>query len=95
MDGVLDEHRSLDYAFIDGHHDEEATLVYFRRIIPSLSDSAVLILDDVAWSEGMRRAWKNIEGDDRVRFSVDMRKIGICVVGSGSVDKQNLRIPMI
>jgi len=46
----------IDYAFIDGHHDEEATISYFEQFFPYLSQKSLLIFDDISWSDGMRRA---------------------------------------
>lgn len=48
----------IDIAFIDGHHEEFATLAYFEMILPYLSDDAVIIFDDIYWSQGMENAWK-------------------------------------
>lgn len=77
---VLKERRHIDYAFIDGHHDEKATWTYFEQIYSYLSDPAVLVFDDIRFSEGMQRTWKRIEQDQRVRISIDMRKVAICIV---------------
>ena len=78
---VLNESRPVDFAFIDGHHDEKATMIYFNKIIPFLANQGVvLVFDDISWSSGMKRAWKKIKGDDRVKISVDLRKVGICLM---------------
>ena len=81
LDEVLNESRPVDFAFIDGHHDEKATMIYFNKIIPFLANQGVvLVFDDISWSSGMKRAWKKIKGDERVKFSVDLRKVGICLM---------------
>ena len=78
---VLNESRPVDFAFIDGHHDEKATMIYFNKIIPFLANQGVvLVFDDISWSPGMKRAWKKIKGDDRVKISVDLLKVGICLM---------------
>ena len=92
---VLDEHGPVDHVFIDGHHDEKATVAYFRQISSFLSERAVLVFDDISWSDGMRRAWRAIEGDRRVKVSVDLRTVGICVIDSSVESKQRLRIEMV
>jgi predicted O-methyltransferase YrrM len=66
----------LGYAFIDGHHDEEATLDYFERIVPC-ADGGVLVVDDIRWNEGMERAWSRIVADERVDLAVDLGHYGI------------------
>jgi predicted O-methyltransferase YrrM len=80
LDGVLARVGPVDFAFIDGHHDEHATLAYFEQILPYLAPRAVLAFDDIAWSDGMRMAWKKITEHSSVRTAVDLSKIGICVL---------------
>jgi predicted O-methyltransferase YrrM len=77
---VLTETQPVDYVFIDGHHDERATVAYFEQILPFLADSALLVFDDITWSDGMARAWKTIAGDRRVGVAVDLGPVGLCVV---------------
>ena len=74
----------VDYAFIDGHHDETATLGYFEDFLPHLATPAVLVFDDINWSAGMQRAWERISNDERVDVSLDLGPIGMCVVGSNA-----------
>lgn len=81
LPAVLATCRTVDFAFIDGHHDELATREYFELIAVHLSSSALVVLDDISWSRGMRRAWAAIRRDPRVRVSVDLRVLGLCVVG--------------
>lgn len=79
---VLHSHPAVDYAFIDGHHDEAATLKYFNAFLPSLAESAVIVFDDIQWSEGMKRAWNAIQRHGSVRVSVDLGSMGlVCVAG--------------
>jgi hypothetical protein len=92
LGGVLDEYGRMDLAFIDGHHDEKATIEYYRQILPFLSERAIVVFDDINWSAGMNRAWKTIIADDRVGISVDLRQIGICVLGNTRGGKRNLSL---
>ena len=81
LDEVLNESSPIDFAFIDGHHDEKATMRYFEQIISFLSNQPrVLVFDDIPWSPGMKRVWKKIKVDERVKISVDFRKVGICLM---------------
>lgn len=77
---VLSGCGSVDFAFIDGHHDELATRSYFDLIASHLSSPALIALDDISWSQGMKRAWAVIRRDPRVRVSVDLHVLGLCVV---------------
>lgn len=94
LNGVLEEQEFVDYAFIDGHHDEEATLNYFAKIIPYLSSRAILIFDDISLSDGMRRAWKAIKLDNRVKITIDLNFVGVCIIDDEIQGKLNLEIPM-
>lgn len=78
---VLERSGGIDYAFIDGHHREEATLAYFDQIAAHASSGAVVALDDIAWSEGMKRAWESVRTRDVVAASIDLFLMGICVIG--------------
>lgn len=91
LDDVLKEHGPIDYAFIDGHHQEEATIAYFEQILPFLSERALLIFDDISWSEGMERAWSSIEANENIALSIDLRNMGICILEKGSTKKQSFR----
>jgi predicted O-methyltransferase YrrM len=51
------------FAFIDGHHDGDATIDYFDQIKPMLTKDAVVIFDDIDWSTDMARAWSEIQRD--------------------------------
>ena len=78
LDKVLNESRPVDFAFIDGHHDENARMRYFDQLIPFLANQGVvLVFDDISWSPGMKKAWKKIKVDERVKTSVELRKVGI------------------
>jgi len=94
LDRVLTENKPIDFAFIDGHHDEKATISYFEKFVPHLSKNSIIVFDDISWSDGMRRAWKNIERNKAVKMSLDLGVIGICVLDENIDENYNLRIPM-
>lgn len=77
---VLKDHGPVDMVFLDGHHDEEATVGYFEHILPYLSPLAIFVIDDINWSAGMERAWQQIIQHDRVDYAIDMVQFGICVI---------------
>jgi predicted O-methyltransferase YrrM len=85
LPSVLSGQPSVDFAFVDGHHDEQATETYFAMIAARAAPAALVVFDDIAWSEGMQRAWRRIRADHRVRFAVDLRVIGVvALAGSGT-----------
>jgi predicted O-methyltransferase YrrM len=80
LGSVLERVAPIDYAFIDGHHDEIATQRYFDQIAGRATSGAVIVLDDIPWSEGMRKAWRAVAADPRVDWSRNLGRIGICVL---------------
>ena len=80
LGSLLSEIAPVDVAFIDGNHLEDRTIEYFEQIAPCASEGALLIFDDISWSEGMARAWATIQSSDKVVSSVDLGRLGICVI---------------
>jgi predicted O-methyltransferase YrrM len=78
LDNVLTAHSPIDFAFIDGYHSEHATLSYFEKMLPYLSNRAVVVFDDIYWSKGMARAWDKIQSHQQVYLSVDLGHVGVC-----------------
>ena len=60
LPSLLEKIKLLDFAFIDGHHNKEATITYFKQILPFMKRGGVMLFDDIAWSRGMQEAWKEI-----------------------------------
>ncbi len=94
LPGVLPKRRPLDYVFVDGHHDGEATLAYFEMLLPHLAPRAWVVFDDVAWSEGMKRAWDRIASDDRIALSIDLGAIGVTEIDRAHPAPRRYRIPL-
>jgi predicted O-methyltransferase YrrM len=91
---VLAERQPIDYAFVDAHHDERATLRYFERILGSLGDPAVVVFDDIRWSAGMERAWRAVTNRDAVAVAVDLGEMGVCVIDSSMSARRTLTVPI-
>ncbi len=91
--GVLKSAQPIDFFFNDGHHDHDAVIRYLNESVPYLAEEAVMVFDDIAWSPGMRKAWREIEEDDRVMASIDLQDMGIVVFRSRP-GKKKIRIPL-
>lgn len=76
---VLEKMERVDFAFVDGHHDELATYDYWGEISERLTERSVVVFDDIDWSAGMARAWHRIRNDDVVACSIDLGKFGCCL----------------
>jgi predicted O-methyltransferase YrrM len=68
----------IDFAFIDGHHDKDATLKYYRQILPFMAKGSVMAFDDISWSDGMKEAWGLIMTEAGADKCEHLGKIGIC-----------------
>lgn len=94
LDKLLKE-GNYDYAFIDGHHDRDATIKYFEQIYPYFASKGIFVFDDIKWNAGMTEAWETIIADKRISASIDLGQIGICVIDkSSSNEKKNYEISM-
>ena len=63
--------------FVDGNHDEVATLHYFNQIIKWVQEEDIIVFDDIRWSPGMQNAWKEIQKCKQVTYTIDLFFIGI------------------
>ena len=77
LSGVLDRSEAIDMAFIDSHYEEEATVEYFHAIAPSLRGGAIVVFDDIDWSDGMARAWRRVGRDDRFDAILTVNGLGV------------------
>ena len=82
LEDTSKKYKSFDYVFIDGHHQKGPTLEYFEQIKPFLSDNAIVVFDDIYWSEGMLEAWNEVIGEDHVQAAIDFYKLGIVIYNS-------------
>ena len=74
---VMGELDRLDLAFIDGHHEETATLDYVEKCLGHAHEGTLIIVDDIHWSRGMREAWRAIKDHPKVTITVDLFKMGL------------------
>lgn len=72
----------IDFIFVDGHHDEEATKNYFANMLPFLAPLSVAVFDDINWSEGMKRAWSSITAAPQCTARFSLSDFGIAVLRS-------------
>lgn len=73
-------HFRPDHVLIDGNHRYEATLQYFHFLLKNCQDGCLFIFDDIYWSKGMERAWKEIIAHSEVSVSIDLFFLGLCWV---------------
>ncbi|SRX55370.1 O-methyltransferase [Aequorivita sp. CIP111184] len=66
-----------DLIFIDGDHNGERTLGYFKSLLKNVHNDSVLIFDDIYWSKDMTAAWQQIIADENVTVSIDTFQWGM------------------
>jgi predicted O-methyltransferase YrrM len=88
---VLEDLGQLDFAWIDGHHEQQATLEYVEMMLPYCHERTVLLLDDIHWSKGMNAAWEKLSADTRVTLSLDFFHYGALLFMKGR-EKEHFRL---
>jgi len=92
LDAILPRLKEIDLAFIDGHHQKEATIHYWKRIKPNLTKSALVVFDDIRWSLDMLEAWEYISNLPGFSYCVDLGSIGICKWVDGNAKSQRFTL---
>jgi predicted O-methyltransferase YrrM len=80
LEKELQRLKCLDYAFIDGHHQEQPTVNYFKQILPYFKNGGIMVFDDIFWSSGMMRAWKTIKNSGSFDVCLEIKGFGIGVI---------------
>jgi predicted O-methyltransferase YrrM len=71
----------VEYAFVDADHTEEATVRQFELMLPHLAEEALVVFDDINWTEGgMTRAWDRIRRHEQVSAALGVRRLGVVAV---------------
>lgn len=77
LPSVLADMETVDLAFIDGHHQYQPTLDYYNMIRAYADKKTVFIFDDIRWSEGMKKAWSELQEDEHTGLAVDLNTVGL------------------
>jgi predicted O-methyltransferase YrrM len=91
LGSVLNSQEKLDFVYIDGNHQRDATLRYFEWCLPKVHEDTMLIFDDIYWSDGMKQAWEQIKAHPKVTATVDLFWIGLVFFKPGQA-KEDFKI---
>jgi predicted O-methyltransferase YrrM len=80
LDRVLAEAQPVDLVYLDAGKGRRHNLDLFERVLPHLSPTAAFVMDDIHWSREMKRTWREIATHPRVQLSVDLWRIGACLL---------------
>lgn len=87
LPGLLEELDQLDFFFVDGNHQQEATLRYFEAGLQKAHENSVFVFDDIHWSEGMEKAWNTIKAHPSVTVTIDLFEMGLVFFRKGQVEE--------
>ncbi|MEJ6791518.1 MAG: class I SAM-dependent methyltransferase [Lacinutrix sp.] len=63
---------AYDLIYFDGNHQKQATIHYFKTLLPTVSNDTVFIFDDIYWSKDMTEAWNQIKKHPQVTVTIDL-----------------------
>lgn len=89
---TLQKIERLDYAFLDGNHQKQATLDYFEACLPYCHKNTVLVFDDIHWSDGMQEAWETIQQHPKVSLTLDLFYMGLVFFRTTSQQQKHYTI---
>jgi len=89
---ALNDLGQLDYAFIDGHHEEKATVQYFKECLAHCHENSVVVFDDIHWSAGMTNAWRTIQQHEKVTLSIDCFYFGMVFFRKEQKVKEHFKV---
>ncbi|RWQ56575.1 MAG: hypothetical protein EOS82_03530 [Mesorhizobium sp.] len=86
LDVILPTIEPIDFLFIDGHHEKIATIHYWQRIRSKLNDGALVVFDDISWSQDMRNGWNEIVREPHFSHAMDFGVVGVCIYRKGGTN---------
>ncbi|HUC81712.1 MAG TPA: class I SAM-dependent methyltransferase [Flavisolibacter sp.] len=92
LSSVINQHSSIDLAYIDGNHRYQPTVNYFHQFLPKLHNYSILVFDDIHWSAEMEQAWEEIKQHPSVQCTVDIFFLGFVFFRSEFKVKQHFSI---
>lgn len=74
---LLNEIPKLDFLYVDGNHNYESTIHYFKLGLAKKHNHSVFVFDDINWNDEMKKAWEEIKNHPEVTLSLDLFSVGI------------------
>lgn len=81
----------IEFLFIDGDHRKSALVDYFEQCLPRLKEDAIMVIDDINWSNEMNKGWQMLTQNEQVTLSLDLFRMGILFFRQG-IKKQHLKL---
>ncbi|NMM50594.1 class I SAM-dependent methyltransferase [Marinigracilibium pacificum] len=71
----------IDLAYIDANHTFEATIKYFNLLEPFMASKSAILIGDIYWSPGMKKAWFEIAKSNHYPIRLDFYHSGLLLRG--------------
>lgn len=88
----LEKTGEIGLAFVDGNHKKEPTIRYFHQLLKNVSDTSIIVFDDVHWSREMEEAWQYIQQHSAVTLTIDLFFVGVVFFRKEQKVKQHFSI---
>lgn len=82
IEDLIQSGRQFDLAFVDGQHEEQATLHYAEKLKSLVNPGGGILFDDIYWSEGMHSAWLKVSKDPAFSTTLDLGSRGLCILAT-------------
>lgn len=86
---LLNSIPKIDFLYVDGNHQYEATKKYFEKALNKKQENSVFVFDDINWNEGMQNAWDEIKNHSEVTLSIDLFYVGIIFFRKEQKEKEH------
>ncbi len=73
---LLEDLHHIDLAYIDGNHQYESTMKYYKMLKSKCHKGSILVFDDIYWSADMTKAWNQIKASKDVVYTIDIFDMG-------------------
>jgi predicted O-methyltransferase YrrM len=81
--------RKIDFILMDANHRYQPTVSYFESLLTRISESSIVVLDDIHYSAEMEKAWNELKTHKLVYGSADLYRCGILFFDP-SLNKQHV-----
>ena len=82
---------TFDLIYIDANHNYASLMQYYEEILNKTHENSVVVIDDIYWSDGMRKAWEEIKNHPATTCTIDIYHMGI-VFYKPFLHKENFKI---
>lgn len=81
--------RKIDFILMDANHRYQPTVSYFENLLTRITESSIVVVDDIHYSAEMEKAWNELKTHKLVYGSADLYRCGILFFDP-SLNKQHV-----